>query len=227
MSYTQTYRNWKGTLITRVYKHKGDMGRPKGAKGTTYNMSEKGRRTKVKLMRALQQKLYAEGRTGWPKGVPQSKEHRRKNSEGLKRAIAEGRFDPRANIMKYVESDDFEPRSNHGTHGKYYSRKNHTHIRYDSGWELIRLKHLEKDKEIKSLERTPFRWVYKLDGVERYYFPDWLLTYRNGNKVLEEVKPWQICRLSEAKAKFKIAKVECAALGIEFRVVKHERHLKQ
>jgi hypothetical protein len=227
MSYTQTYRNRKGTLITRVYEDKGKMGRPLGAKGITYNLSKKGRKTKQKVMRALLVKLRAEGRTGWPKGVPQTKEHRAKNSAGLLRAIAEGRFDPRANIMKYVDSERFEPRSNHGTHGKYYSHKNHEYIRYDSEWELIRLKFLEKDKSLKLLERNPFRWVYELDGVEHYYFPDWLLTYHNGDKILEEVKPRRVCELPEAQAKFKVAKIQCASLNLKFRVIKDKKNLKR
>src|SRR5438132_466191 len=113
MSVTQTYSNWKGTLITRTYEDKRKIGRPKGIPSSTYNLSEEGRRTKVRVMKKLRRRLFKEGRTGWPKGVPQTAENCAKNSAGLKRAIAEGRFDPRANIMKYVESDRFVPTANH------------------------------------------------------------------------------------------------------------------
>lgn len=218
------FRNFKGTLIVRNYS--GRVGRPKGAIGP-YNLSAKGLKKKQEVMRKLLARLRAEGRTGWPKGVKQTIEHRVKNSCGVLTAIAEGRFDPVANVMKYVNSKDYEPKSCRGTHGLYRSKKNNRSFRYDSSWELIRMKFLEHSKDVKSYKKCPIRLVYKINGKEHYFFPDLLIKYHDGTKVLEEIKPRPLIKLPINKAKFKVARIYCKSANLVFRVISCKEDLKR
>ena len=208
-------------MVTRTYVNR--IGRPKGTKNSTgYRLSNAGLKAKQKCMKSVLAQACADGKMGQHlKGREQSLEHRRKNSAGVKRAIAEGRFNPRANVLKYVLSDRFEPRSNHGVHGMFYSKKNDKHFRFDSSWELSRMMIMDSDdNDIVAFSKNPIRLGYKLNGERHYYWPDFLIEYKNGDRVLEEIKPDGLSRTLEAKEKFRVADIYCEANGMKFRVLR-------
>lgn len=192
MRIVQRYKQ-NGKWITRVYTKL--PGRPKGVKSSTYFLSKEGRRIKQNICRKLQSRLYKEGRTGWPKGRKQSKTHRRKNSIGVRRAIREGRFNPVSNIRKFIESGANRLYLNHGKRGKFYSKKNDCHLCYDSSWELERMHTFEKDPRVRSYRRNPLQIRYTFNGQIHYTWPDFLVIYTNGLRVIEEIKPYEMCVL--------------------------------
>lgn len=216
MRVVQTYRR-RGKLVTRVYTRK--PGRPVGSKGG-YNLTPEGLKGKQRACRKLLAKLRAEGRVGSGsfKGQSLSAEHKRKVSAGVKKAIAEGRFDPVGNVRRFVAEGGCTNKS-HGNRGKFYSKKNRKTMYYDSSWELARMQTLEKDNDVVYYQREPLRIPYKFNGSRHYYHPDFLVTYRNGDQVLEEVKPKPLCRSYVNQAKFRAARLSCAQRGFWFSVI--------
>jgi hypothetical protein len=75
--------------------------------------------------------------------------------------------------------------------GVYKSIKCATPIHYRSGWELTVCKYLDISKDVLSYEYESFGIKYisnSKTGKLRVYYPDFLVTYQNGNKILVEVK---------------------------------------
>lgn len=209
------------------YAHR-DMsraGRPKGVKDKGPRVfTAEGAKAKMENGRRLQALMLARGTIGWPKGVKPSKQHRVNNSVGVLAAIAEGRFNPRANIRKFISTSSgaeryWETRRHNGVHGLFYSEKNGMFVYYDSSWELARLLTFERAEKVESYERSPYRIPYSLNGETHYYRPDFLVTSTTGFKVLDEIKPRALCNLPAAKAKFQAARAFCRKVGIEFRLL--------
>lgn len=82
------------------------------------------------------------------------------------------------------------------------------------------MRSLEKCENVVSYRREPVQIPYSLNGLARYYRPDLLVTYASGRKVLEEIKPKNLCDLPVTKAKFQAARAFCRTAGLEFRVLK-------
>lgn len=220
-----------GRTIRRVYRKK-KPGRPKGTKNSTYNLSERGLLIKQKVGKKQLVRLREEGRigSGYFKGKTQTRDHRRKNSLGVLKAIKSGRLDPGKNVREFIAAGGskkyWNSRVNRGTHGMFYSRKNRKKLRYDSSWELERMQYLEADETVVSYKKNPVQIPYALNGQAHYYFPDFMVEYVNGTKVLEEVKPKAFLKDSKNVEKIKVARLFCKRLGIKFRILSSKKELK-
>lgn len=104
--------------------------------------------------------------------------------------------------------------------GEVYAAKADRVIPYRSSWELRAIEMLEADPEVVSFEfepiRIPYYYGFRNDGSlqRRYYIPDFLVLYRDGRRVLVEVKP--VCHVTAAVnvAKFSAAHEYCLSEGI-------------
>ncbi len=75
-------------------------------------------------------------------------------------------------------------------HGKYKPNKSNSTLYYDSSWELLFMKLMDKYKLAASINRVDFKIPYKdKEGNERNYIPDFLVVLNNGLKILIEIKP--------------------------------------
>lgn len=217
------YYQQNGQTVKRVYTRK--PGRPKGTKNSTYNLTKEGLAKKQECARKTLIKIRKSGKvgSGYFKNHEMTVEHKKKNSKGVLKAIADGRLNPVENIRKFIASGGsekyWETRVTHGTHGMFYSKKNIASLRYDSSWELERMKFLEANDEVVSYRKNPVKIPYSLNGQAHYYFPDFMVEYANGDRVLEEIKPKALIPLSNNKLKIKAAKIFCRALGLEFRIL--------
>jgi hypothetical protein len=222
MRYVQVYRQ-NGRLVRRVYKKR--PGRPKGIKNSSYNLSAGGLKVKQEVGRKQLLRLHKEGKAG--SGFFRTHEYpdsaREKNSKSILKLIADGKFDPADNIRKFIAAGGsknyWATRVNHGTHGMFFSRKNGKKLRYDSSWELKRMQCLEKEVKVVSYKKNPVQIPYSLNGIAHYYWPDFLVEYKNGTHVLEEIKPKALLNLPKNKLKLAAAKMFCKAAKLKFRVL--------
>lgn len=79
-------------------------------------------------------------------------------------------------------------RKKHYITGIHYSPKCPTPIKYRSGWEHIVALYLDQDPNVLSYEYESFKIRYAVAGRYRDYYPDFLVFYKSGKKVIVEVK---------------------------------------
>lgn len=165
------------------------------------------------------------GAEAW-RGKQQTVAHKKKNSIGVKRAIAEGRFSPSANVRKAwaqlpLDRPWISGKGRAGLHrsGSVFSHKNNKELYYQSSWELARIETLEKDKNVLRYSRTPVRLNYKLKGISHFYFPDFMVVHLDGSIAIEEIKPKNL--LSHKTNRLKVALLQrfCKKAGYVCRVL--------
>jgi hypothetical protein len=84
---------------------------------------------------------------------------------------------------------------------------------------LKRMQCLEKEVKVVSYKKNPVQIPYSLNGIAHYYWPDFLVEYKNGTHVLEEIKPKALLNLPKNKLKLAAAKMFCKAAKLKFRVL--------
>lgn len=89
-------------------------------------------------------------------------------------------------------------------------------IFYRSSWEQALLEILDSSLVVKSVKAQPFGISYKFGGKRRTYFPDFLVTLKDGRVFLVEVKGRRDIDTGKEKAKIKAGKLYCQSKGIEF-----------
>lgn len=99
--------------------------------------------------------------------------------------------------------------------GKFFSKKNNKSIHFRSSYEKTFLVLLENADEIKEYIVEPFSISYFLQGLEKRYTPDVLITYHSGVKHLVEIKPAALSRTHINLLKFKAAKQCVEKLGVD------------
>lgn len=166
----------------------------------------------------------------WPageanRGIKKSVEDNALNSIRVKKAIAEGRFNPKANILKAWAnvkegSKMLLSKSKYHKHGWYFSEKMQKDMHYDSSWELERMKTFDADPNVIAYKRIPLRVPYVAeDGVTRTYLPDFAVKHVDGSIIIEEIKPLKLVKTVENQLKFAALKQLCIAKNYVFRLV--------
>lgn len=110
----------------------------------------------------------------------------------------------------------------------FYQRFNGEHVKYDSSWELHRMKELDYvEKHVNFWKRCDFSipWIDKItdqQGKKRYYNPDFMIVYDDGSVVIEEIKG----KLDEtAVAKIAAGKEFCKSKNWQFRIISSAKKL--
>lgn len=79
-------------------------------------------------------------------------------------------------------------RKSHYITGIHHSPKCPTPIKYRSGWEYTVALYLDLDPNVLSYEYESINIRYAIAGRYRTYIPDFLILYKDGKKVIVEVK---------------------------------------
>lgn len=92
---------------------------------------------------------------------------------------------------------------------------------YRSGWELKLMKYLDGNSDVEYWTCEPFHILYisPKDGQQHRYFPDFLVKFKNGRKVLIEVKPQAQWGDPVNQAKWEQAKKFCDGHSMDWRVM--------
>ena len=106
--------------------------------------------------------------------------------------------------------------------GTYVSFKTGAECKYRSGWELAYMKWLDAHAEVVHFgyEAVKIPYVSNLKtGKVRHYFPDFLVTFKDGSKTLVEIKPKKRVSQLAVQKKLKAAEVWCQAHGASLQVI--------
>jgi hypothetical protein len=90
--------------------------------------------------------------------------------------------------------------------GFYYSEKNKQYHLYRSSYELVAYILLEHNDDVVRYESETVKIPYKYRNRTHNYIVDLVIHFKNGIKMLAEVKPKSQVNLSKNKAKFKALK---------------------
>lgn len=102
--------------------------------------------------------------------------------------------------------------------GYYFNKSTGTDEYYRSSYELCRMKELNDDMNvIKWTTRHGLKFAYDYAGKTCHYIPDFLIEYKTGKCIVEEVKGW-INDEEKHLLKIKSATENCAKLGYEYKV---------
>lgn len=106
--------------------------------------------------------------------------------------------------------------------GRYRSKKTGKTERYQSSYELRRMKYLDAHPNVKTWTKNhKIRIRYKEGKKRRRYIPDFLVELNDGKKFLEEVKGYVWNRLNFARKNL-AANMWCNYRGITFRIIREE-----
>lgn len=109
------------------------------------------------------------------------------------------------------------PVSHRGVHGKINTSFGIIH--HDSSYERDRIIQLTQDENISFFGRCKDRIKYKIeDDIIKGYIPDFYIEYKDGRKIVEEVKPFVFIKKFNNLIKFKSAKEFYKNKNIIFRV---------
>lgn len=101
--------------------------------------------------------------------------------------------------------------------GRYTSTKTGKSERYDSGWELRRMRALDASPLVKTWTRSRSRIRYRL-GKKHLYLPDLFVVYHDGRVFLEEIKG-RIFDPAKHRKKVLMAEAWCRARGWSYRII--------
>ena len=106
--------------------------------------------------------------------------------------------------------------------GVHQSHKSGGPCHYRSGWELLLMQWFDSEPSVASYgyETVVVPYVSNSrSGRQRRYFPDFLVEFTDGRRVLVEVKPSK--RLAQARVQKKLAAARewCGAHGVALQVI--------
>jgi hypothetical protein len=116
---------------------------------------------------------------------------------------------------EYVKK--MQSRNNSYKTGYFFSVKNNETLFYQSSYELKAFEILEKDNDVLSFKKANIFIQYLNDANEkRSYVPDFIATYKNGSKIILEIKPKRL--RPENFLKFEAGFKYCKEKGFKYEI---------
>ena len=100
----------------------------------------------------------------------------------------------------------------------YFSKKLGYEIGYMSSYEKLAFEIIDNDPIVDSYIPQPFSIEYNYKGTQRTYTPDILIYYKDGKKVIVEVKPKLLLEKPINKAKFEALGNFCRQKNFDFEI---------
>jgi len=119
-----------------------------------------------------------------------------------------------------------KPRKRRKRKGRYH-RGTHTspiagECKYRSGWEQKYMEHLDTNPDVQtwSYEKLTIEYVsnQKTKKIRRYY-PDFQVEYKDGTKIIIEIKPSRKLNQSSIVKKTRAAKEWCSNHGVTYKII--------
>ena len=110
-------------------------------------------------------------------------------------------------------------RSGYATFNKVCTIKGDHSVVYDSLYELAYFSKIDNDNKIISAIVEPFYIEYVDEGVDKWYYPDIIVTYENGHKELLEIKPTKLLNDRVVKLKQSAAQIYCKEHNIIYKFI--------
>jgi len=149
------------------------------------SLSRQGRKDTPEVAERKRQTLASV--CNWMEGVPYDDPRRVRQREAHR--VAMRRPEVREAISKVrvqqIQAGGFYDRG-------YYDSIKCGRVYFMSGWELRRWQELDADTTVSSYLRSPCAIPYLWQNSLHRYVPDVLITYMDGSKVLEEIKPLKL-----------------------------------
>lgn len=107
--------------------------------------------------------------------------------------------------------------------GHYLSSKTKRDCYYRSSWELRYMKQLDEDQNVAWWEYEPLRIPYEFEGNPHHYVPDFVVTYIDGRRELQEMgREYTKSTLPIGAAKSQAGREWAQKNGLSFRLVSFE-----
>ncbi len=100
----------------------------------------------------------------------------------------------------------------------FFSKKNKCQMFFRSSYELVAFKKLEKDKNVLKYEYETEKVFYTFDNKKHFTIPDILVTYKDKNKRLIEIKPWQHLKRKRVKVKIQAMREYASQFNWKFSI---------
>lgn len=186
-----------------------------------------------KKISQTKKRQYASGEVAHPMvGKTLSEEHKKKISQARKdKGLSAGKNNPMfgKNHSRETCEKISKTRSEKIVNGEYdgwfnkgkhFSSKMNREMCYRSSWEKNVYEYLDEDNAVVVYDSEPFYLKYysTTDKQHRNYIPDILITYKDGERKLIEIKPTYFLDAQINKDKFKAAREYCDVRGIIFEV---------
>lgn len=160
-------------------------------KGKTYTDERKQR------ISSSMKKRYAEGHVGAVtqiekmadavRGTTWTEEHREKMSTTRSAKFASGELKINREKISETISNMYLSGGFKWAKGHYTSSKTGKSSYYRSSWELKHMQSLDADVMVSTWQYEPFKLQYTWEGKTHNYLPDFLVTFADGRKELQEV----------------------------------------
>lgn len=93
---------------------------------------------------------------------------------------------------KIFSSNVYKERHSQYKKGKYISLKSNLEFFFDSSWEYIRMKQLDKDEKVVFwFKNEEFVTKYQVKNKVHDYIPDFFILYVDGSIIIEEIKNYE------------------------------------
>jgi hypothetical protein len=196
---------------------------------TTHKNKNRTEETNIKISETIKNQFASGERIHPFMGKILTEQHKQRISEErIIKGSAAGKHNPMFGKNHSIKTKEqiSETRSNRMVNGDYktwfckgtyYSLKINKNINYKSSWEKQVIQFLDKDEKVISFSYEPIRVPYLFE-IKRHYIPDLLITYKDGNQKLIEIKPSYYVDAEINQAKFKAAQEYCDSKGILFEV---------
>lgn len=103
--------------------------------------------------------------------------------------------------------------------GTHESPKAGKSVHFRSSWEEVMMQYLDTSLSVLTWEYEPVRIPYRYDG-QRWYVPDFLVTFQDRRKELWEVKPREFIGAEKTLRKTEAARAWCAENGVsQYRII--------
>lgn len=161
--------------------------------------SNSGKKRSEEQKQKYKEMFSGKGNPRWQAVV--SKETKEKISNGLR---------------EYFKFENGPPKLYGFKKGIYLSTKTNHSCIFRSSWEEKAFISLDQNFNVLDWISEPFSIPYLFEDITKNYIPDLLITYKDGRKLLVEIKPECFISHPINQAKFQAAKEYCEAHGMQF-----------
>ena len=115
----------------------------------------------------------------------------------------------------------FRPYGTNNKKGTYVSTKTGRSHYFKSSWEETVMKHLDSVPDVSTWDYECLRIPYKygIEGKQRWYVPDFMVTFQSGVREVWEVKPEQFLNTERVRNTTEAGSQYCEQLGIVYRLL--------